>query len=350
MPADIYDNMVSVRTDSHGEAWHGLGGFVGEQTAGKTMDKYPNGIPHYEKRLLYMPDDLGEAMTPTNSYGLVRCATKSFPSEMIGTCAKEYNLVQPVDLAAAFDGNVGVPIETLGFLSGGKYMFLTWQLPMGKVVVGKDDESTVFGTVMAGFDGKVAVSLSTLFFRVVCQNTFNMAQNVLRDGDAKKDGRGRVWVGHHNSKNILRDLSAWMRHVQGDAEKDAGLAQSLFNRLLDTPVNSEAVLQSLLLQIYPDPQPIPVYFPSDLRQEKEEKVEIARAKADVDRKAISALFNGGDKTTFSTGDNYWKLFNNVTNYENHVRPSKKDTANSIVFGNRSKQMNLALSVLNSQTN
>lgn len=345
MAVDAFGKRISVRTDTNGEAWHGLGGFTGAQTACETMDRYADGIPHYEKRSLFMADDDGK-MIDTETFGLVRCATKDSPSSLIGNCAAEYNLVQPIDLAQAFDANVRQPIETLGFLSDGKYMFFTWELPKSRIVVGKDDESKVFGTVMAGFDAKVAVSLSTLFFRVVCKNTFNMAQAVLRNGDGKEDGkaRGRVWVGHHNSRNIIRDLSAWMKHVQQDAEKDASLAESMFNRLLATPVKSEAVLENLLLQLYPDPKPVPDYYPAELRGEKQELVDIGRAKAEVDRNYIRSLFNGDDKTA-PEGENAWKLFNNVTYYENHVRPSKKDTANSIVFGNRSRTMNAAMKTL-----
>jgi len=138
-------------------------------------------------------------------------------------------------------------------------------------------------------------------------------------------------------------LSAWMGHVQRENEKQTVLAESLFNKLASTPVDNKNVLKSLIEQIYPSPAPLG-FFPDELRSEKEDKIQKEVEKMEADRIAVEGLFSGGDKTT--NGATAWDLFNNVTFYENHVRLSKKDTANSIVFGNRSKQMNFAMAVLN----
>ena len=343
MSVDAFGNRLAIREDLNGPAWHKLGGFDGEQTAQGTMEKFSDGIPTYQKRKVFVEWDNG--FSPTSDFAIVRSETKDDPQRLvIGYCGKAYNIVQPEDIGVAFDECVKRPIETLGILSAGRKMFVTWQLQKSKIIVGKDDEVNMFGSLMAGFDAKVAISLGILNFRVVCNNTFQMAQNIVMKGEKSENGSaGRVWVGHHNSKNILRDLRAWMKHVEQESEKRAGLAESLFNRLAITPVNKESVLKSIIAQMYPMPNVNLDSIPVELREEKEQKIVAEVEKVTEDRTLIEELFWGKDKTT--NGVSAWDLFNNTTFYENHVRNSKKSPYNSIVFGNRSKQMNESLSVL-----
>jgi hypothetical protein len=170
-----------------------------------------------------------------------------------------------------------------------------------------------------------------------------MGQDFLKNNKSENGSTGRVWVGHHNSKNILRDLRAWMRHVEQESEKRASLAESLFNRLAITPVNKDSILKSLIEQMYPLPENNLESIPFELRDEKEKKINDATEKAQNDRLLVEELFWGKDKTTNAT--TAWDLFNNATFYENHIRERKKDKYNSIVFGNRSKQMNQSLGIL-----
>lgn len=335
--------MVAVRTDSgNGEAWHSMGSFAGAQSAIEASDKFSAGIPIFVKEPNYFKNSDGE-FVPTGDNVILRLPMKNKPEHLpMGHCTDRYTIVQAEEIFRAFDEKVSQPIETLGFIGEGEKAFLTWEMPRS-VVVGGKDEVKMFGTVLAGFDAKVSLSLSLISFRTLCENTFNMSQEIIRKSKSDGKSEGRVWVGRHNSPNILRDLSAWMGHVQKDAEKQLALAESLFNKLNSTPVDNKNVLKSLIEQIYPSPAPLG-FYPDELRSEREEKIQKEAEKAEADRLAIEALFGGGDKTT--NGATAWDLFNNVTFYENHVRLSKKDTANSIVFGNRSKQMNFAMSVLN----
>jgi hypothetical protein len=325
---------VAVRTDSgNGEAWHKLGSFEGAQSAIEASDKFKGGIPVFAKEPTFIK--IGDMYLPTEEFAIVRLAMKHDQKlKVMGNCTERYNIVQPTEIFQAFDERVNQPIETLGFIGDGEKAFLTWAMPRS-IIIGDMDEVKLFGTVLAGFNGKISLSLSLMSFRALCENTFNMAQEILRK--TKSDGKteGRIWVGHHNSPNILRDLGAWMGHVQKNAEAQVALAESLFNKLASTPVDDKNVLKSLIEACYPAPEPIG-FFPDELRSEKQEKIDDMIAKAEADRTAIEGLFNGGDKTTKS---NLWDLFNNTTYYENHVRLSKKDTANSIVFGARASQMN-----------
>lgn len=342
MSVDAFGNRLAIREDLNGPAWHKLGGFDGEQTAQGTMEKFSDGIPTYQKRKVFVEWDNG--FSPTSDFAIVRSETKDDPQRLvIGYCGKDYHIVQPEDIGLAFDECVKRPIETLGILSAGRKMFITWQLQKSKIVVGKDDEVNMFGTLLAGFDAKVAISLGNIAYRTVCDNTFRTSQDFMKNTKSENGSVGRVWVGRHNSKNILRDLRAWMKHVEQESEKRAVLAESLFNRLAVTPVNKDSILKSLIEQMYPMPDVNLESIPVELRNEKEEKISSEIEKVTEDRSLVEELFWGKDKTT--NGVSAWDLFNNCTFYENHVRSSKKSPYNSIVFGNRSKQMNDALSVL-----
>lgn len=343
MSVDKFGNRLAIREDINGAAWHQLGGFVGEQTAIATLDTFTDGVPYFVKRESFYRSENGKKFIRDEDYALVRMPIKDDPKEhKVGSCGKDYNIVQPFDIATAFDEKVKRPIETLGFLSHGEKMFLTWEMPRS-VIVGGTDEVKLFGTILAGFDARVAISLSTLSFRVVCRNTFNMAQNVVKYGkEGSSQKAGRIWVGRHNSPNILRDLSAWMGHIQKDAERQVSLAENFFGKLAATPVDNKNVLKSLVEAIYPDPKQVG-NVPDELLGEKMKVFDKKEEKVARDRDAVLSLFAGGDSTT--NGATAWDLFNNVTFYENHVRDSKKDENNSIVFGNRNKQMNDAFAVL-----
>lgn len=346
MTSNIMDEtnspMVMVRTDSgQGEAWHVMGSFIGNKTAKEGMDTFADGVPVFEKQPTYFVNDEG-AHELTGDFAILRKPVKNdLKTRVMGYCTDKYNIVQPWDITKAFDAEVKQPVETLGFIGKGEKAFLTWTMPRS-IIVGGSDEVKTFGTIMAGFDGKVSISLSLLCFRTLCENTFNMAQSVIKSKKSDGTSEGRLWVGRHNSPNILRDLSAWMGHVQMSAEAQLAMTENLFNKLDSTPVDDKNVLKSLIEAIYPLPAELG-FYPESIRQERQDKLDKEISKADADRVAIEMLFGGGDKTT--QGNTAWDLFNNVTYYENHVRLSKKDTASSICFGNRSDQMNDALLVL-----
>ena len=351
MSVNAFGNRLAIREDLEGAAWHKLNGFVGAQSAQETIDKFSDGIPVFVKEPTFIPvrGDDGEILSyeQDGEFAILRLPTKDDPKRVkVGNCTSRYTIVQPTDIAKAFDENVNRPIETLGFLGGGEKMFTTWTMPKSEIVVGKDDVVKLFGTVLAGFDAKVSVSLSLLTFRVVCENTFNAAIGVIDNKQSDGKTEGRVWMGRHNSPNILRDLSSWMKHVEQTAEREIDMLESFFNKMQATPVDDKNVLKSLIEQIYPDAKKLPEYYPSDLRSEKEEKIEKEQTKVETDRMTMESLFGGQGIAIDATA---WGLFNCCTQLEKE-RLSKKDKNSSIVFGGRAQTMNHAFSVITNFVN
>lgn len=294
----------------------------------------------YEKRPVTV--FLNGVQQEKKDFAIVRSAIPSHPEERIlGFVKKNYNILQPLDICQEFDDNVGAPVETLGFLGNGEKLFMTWHLPGFDV---NGDEIKLYGFVASGYDGKFGSSLYVVTVRVVCSNTFAMAvtEGETTTKEDKKDGRGKVWSGRHNSLNLSRDLGVWMEHVQGRAVSQSTSLASMFAAMANKPIVNTQSLTSLLFKIYPDPKPLPADYPSRIRAEKQEKIDVLAAKAERDRAVISDLFGGQGIEITPDG---WGLFNAVTQYENHVRVTKKPSDYSVILGNRSNTMNKAAQVI-----
>jgi hypothetical protein len=292
---------------------------------------------YYEKRPVAVFINGGQQQV--KDFAIVRSPIPSDPTEkIVGYAKKGYNILQPLDICAAFDENVKQPVETLGFLgSTGEKLFLTWSLPGFDV---NGDEIQLYGFVAVGYDGKFGATLYVVSVRVICANTFTMA---VSEGESIKEaGRGKIWSGRHNSLNLDRDLGIWMGHVQNKALNKSQSASVIFNTMAKVAIDNQKIAEKLIYQIYPDPKTLPKDFPDQLRDEKQDKIDILASKAEKDRAMVMALFGGQgiaiDATAFG-------LFNAVTQAENHNRMEKKPANYSILFGARAKQMAAAFNVL-----
>ena len=319
--------------------WHRLG-IVSDKEMGAQEALGCIESPYYEKRPVTV--ELDGQKVEYGDYAIIRSAIPNDPQErVVGTVKKNYNILQPIDIASKFDEEVNQPLETLGFLgTHGDKMFLTWSLP--DFVVGKDDRVKLFSFVAAGYDGKFGASLNIVTVRVVCQNTFSMAVNESENGDKRK-GTGRVWSGRHNSNTLERDLGIWMHHVQERALNQGKKASDIFNVMAATAIKNQNTLNNLLGKIYPDPKSLPANYPERLKAEKQSKIYDLTVKAERDRNLVLDLFNGAG-IACSDGT-VWSLFNATTQYENFGRVTKKPSDYSILFGNRANTMNRAFETL-----
>jgi hypothetical protein len=179
-----------------------------------------------------------------------------------------------------------------------------------------------------------------VYKRVVCKNTYMAA---LREAEySKEPGKGKLWQGKHNSPNVTRDLEIWMEHVQLEAEQRANGMKDMFAAFAAKPLIDNNTLADLLFQIYPDPAPIPAYFPDKLRDAKQTAIDKAAELAERDRVMVESLFGGAGTAITPDG---WGLFNSVTEYENYGRNSKKAPEYSILLGERAATMSRAVSVI-----
>ncbi len=336
-------NLFGERFYGHRDAaWHKLG-IVTEEGMSANEAFAALGGYYFDKRPVTVT--LNNVAAETGDFAVVRSACPDDPEErLMGFTTKAYQIIQPQEIVDMFDRSVKQAVETMGMLGKGERMFLTWGLPEIDI---EGDVVKVYGFIGAGYEPGLGVSLNVVTTRVVCENTWCAAMAEAMGPKQKEQGRGRVWTGKHNSPNVGRDLEIWMEHVQTEAEQRANAMQDMFNAFRATPITDNKTLADLLFQIYPDPAPIPDYFPAKLRDEKQAKIDKVAELAERDRTMVESLFNGAG--TQITGD-AWGLFNAVTEFENYGRTSKKEPEYSILFGERANVMSRAATVLNGWVN
>jgi hypothetical protein len=321
-------------------AWHNLGICTEDDTS--AVNALGLLTPYFfEKRpvTIFMNNELVEV----GDYAIVRSPVPDDPKERnFGYATKHYTIVQPLEICEIFDENVKQPVETLGMLGKGEKLFLTWKMPEFDV---KGDQVDLYGFVACGYDAKFGVSLNVVTTRVVCQNTWSIA--VSEAEHTQVEGRGRIWIGRHNSGNIKRDLGIWMEHVQEQAQGKAEVTKALFNQFAEFPMEDKDVVYNLLFGIYPDPKKLPVDYPAKLAGEKQATIDELTEKAKKDRESVFNLFDGQDTAIDATA---WGLFNSCTEFENWGRSTKKDASASIMIGNRANTMTRAASVIQAYVN
>lgn len=320
-------------------AWHRLG-IVSQQDESAIQVLQQLGEYTIEKRPVFVT--INNKNQETGDYALIRSITKEDNKEVnFGYCTKQYSVMQPSEIAEIFDNSVKQPVETMGMLGQGEKLFLTWKLP--DIDVKDDDKVQTYGFVASGYDGKFGSSLSVVTTRVVCQNTFNIAINEGQNQKYNETGKGKVWSGKH-SASMKRDLSIWMEHIQEKALRKSEEIKESLEAMALFPVSSTSVLADILFSVYNDPLPLPLDYPSKLKDEKQEKIDMLTEKARNDRNLVEELFNGAGTQIDQT---MWGLFNSITEYENWGRMTKKPAEYSIVMGNRANTMSKAYNTITS---
>lgn len=340
MSHDILDdNKVALRGEP---AWHGLGKVYAEDvTARQAYDDFGGGFELTMLPVGVMYDGEEFIKLPKN-YAIVRGPTNNDSNKVVfGFATDHYHVVQPEEIIDGFDKKVGVSIETLGFISQGKKMFLTWKLP--SCFVKETDEIQLYGTVLFGFDKVFSSRFNIGSVRVVCANTFQSALNEETQENRNKRGKGTIYSGKHSDKNLLPNLLAWMSHIQKNAEQQKNLVSNFFTKLSDTKIIHESQAKDLIYAAWPNPNPVSDFIPLELKKKAQEKIDM-----DVE---LKEKIRNGVYETYSTSEGiaidetYYGLFNACTQYFNHRMEAKKETNFSIMWGNRNNHMNHFAEVL-----
>lgn len=334
MPANIYGNNVYSRGQ---KMWHNLGRVGdGDESALDVISKME--LVEFELRPFSIT--LNGNPFEGKDFGIVRVSGSR--EALVGRTKGRYQITQPVRYAEIFDASVGKPVETLGFLGkDGDRMFITWSLPDMDI---HGDVVETYGFLAVGFDGMLGEKLIVTNVRVVCQNTWGAALYGAK-GD-KREGRGEVYSGKHCYTSHEAVLASWMRFVQKDAEERVSMQAGLFRKMESTPVDADTAY-GLFSKVYPYTGELGAYYPDDLRDGREANIAATNAKIDESRDLAMSLFQGAGIAITPTA---WGVLNSVTEAENHHRKSKKDTAYSILLGNRHNIMENAMSVVSNYVN
>ncbi|GEM_PF-3224633 len=284
--------------------------------------------------------ELNNEQVETGDFAIVRGKSGYDNKEIVlDYCTERYHPLQPIDVARSFDTNVQEPAETMAFLKEGNDMFISWKMPSFEVL--KGDEVQMYGIVRTGFDTKNAARLFTSTVRPVCWNTITFAEGWAK-ANTDGQGRGEIWKGKGINKNLLRDLGFWMAHVQEHAKRESELLKSLFSNFAQTPIKTDREAWGILNEAYPDKEDVSAYYPKQLKDDKQARIEAYNESQKRIREGIFTLFSGeGIEIT----PDYWGMMNSTSEYFCHVQPSKKPIAESVMFGGRQKNIMSMVKVL-----
>lgn len=311
------------------QVWHGKG-IVGEIEE-SAMSVYERMTPvRFEQRPFSITLN-GEVYETGKHYGIVRIAEKEV---VIGQTKGRYVLTQPKRYAELFDQYVGKPVETMGFLgTHGKRMFTTWVLPQVDV---HGDKVDMFGLLAAGFDGAFGEQIYETGVRVVCRNTFNKA---ISNSDEKF--KGAVYSGRHTEKDHEETLGIWMQYVTQQAEENVEVYQKLFRKMEETPITTDKAY-NLFSQVYYLKDSIGSYYPDQLRTKDQGTIDDFNQDQMKKRDLALSLFSDAGIEITPT---VYGVYNSVTELENHHIKSKKDSTESILFGDRQNVMENAFNIM-----
>jgi phage/plasmid-like protein (TIGR03299 family) len=227
----------------------------------------------------------------------------------LGVVSDDWRAVQPRQVAEFFKDllvGVGLEIETLGVLQGGKRVWCMAKVGDDAEVV-KGDKVMPYILVATSMDGTLATTIRFTTVRVVCHNTLRMAMG---------SSNGLIKVRHSTHFDIARaqrDLSA--------VSKSFALWMERAKELSDKPISIQQA-GDILRELFAKPA-----------QLSDEKTVIAPATPTAvtiskAESAILGLFQGAGAGSNIPGvaGTAWGLLNAVTAYVDHGMANSKQTA------------------------
>lgn len=304
-----------------GKAWHGLSDVVTEpltmaeafQRSG--LDWLVQREPVYVAR--------GGTFLPVDEY---RAITRGSDLKVLSVQSEDYVEIQNIEPFRFFDELIGadlVRFHSGGSLRGGK---LIWALvdakASGLAIDGQpEDRLAPYIFARTSHDGTVAFDISRCFTRVVCANTFRIAQG---------EGIGsRARIFHRG------DVQARIAEAQAVFAETTGIFQN-YNRVINELAAKQApasLIDDVALELFP---PLTGEDSKSAIKVRHRDAKILALKASLQKELVLL------PQYTQSGASYWTMFNAVTNFADHhqsVRVSERRLANA--GGSREKAVNEA---------
>jgi len=185
-------------------AWHRLGVNVESAVTSADAMRLANLNWRVDKLPLYYTDATGTKREAPDVYGIVRDDT----GEMLGNVGSRYTAIQNHEAFDFLDnvlGQFGAKYETAGAIYGGAKVWMLVHLPNQRFTVGHGDTIEPYALFTNPHDGSGKAFCYPTSERVVCANTFRVAQ--------RDKGKG---IGIRHSGNVKAKIA--------DAQLALGLA------------------------------------------------------------------------------------------------------------------------------
>jgi phage/plasmid-like protein (TIGR03299 family) len=200
----------------------------------------------------------------------------------------------------------GAVIDTIGTLGRGERAFMTLQMPID-LTVGESDKSNLLMTATTGFDGSTATQYLLSAVRVVCANTWRMAEAAATN---------KIRFRHSSS---LEGNEWRAAEAMGMAQQYSELLRSRANALLGTSLRDEdsAVILSELFPFAEGIDPTTTKW-DDLSRGQKNSITRTQTK----RAQVFRLYK--DSPAAAQAGTGWGLYNALTEWADHVAYAKKD--------------------------
>lgn len=267
-----------------------------------------------------MGGDHETPITTNKHFAVVRNDT----STMLGIVGPDYTPIQNEELAYLCERVAvnGVKLNTAGFLNGGQRVWM--QLEGDSFGVGPKGDEVVPTTLFTnGHDGQWPLSSLPTSYRVICQNTLNMALSSARKNNMIISLKH---VGNVSDRleQMVYAIENWKHHTE--------VFQDRVKFLGNKEVTTEMV-QEFWVKLYSN-----MFGTIHSNPQSEESLADNKKATSV----ITNWCNTFDSEVKLSGANMWTAMNAVTYWLDHEQiyrgNNKRDNKfNDILFGNRAKQ-------------
>jgi hypothetical protein len=317
-------------------AWHGLGIALDEKIpALQVMHKLGEVVVTREPVLVELPG--GRLIDVPGRYVLLRHPVPEDDQYVpCGVVTEDYELVSHVEAAGIWDQYVGRYIQTMGFLYGGRAMFIS--TPLQDIDV-RGEEVKLNLALVNWIDGTTANLVMVTGVCPVCANTVRLGEELATERlRLVHDSNMRIWMGVW-----LRDAVRRAETRVADISKACGLMSAY---PMYTPANPRAhqEMTRVLEAAYPDPpEPRTDCAPGVLRQ-RYERYEFAKHAVQQRRLAAVELFAGAGTgiDLESRKGTLWGLYQSVAQLEDRRRGAGEPRSmTSVMLGARGQTIDRA---------
>jgi len=254
---------------------------------------------------------------------IVRHPTPDDPQyHSLGVVKPGYVVLSPQDICEIWDDFVTQPVEAMGSLGKGEYLFITTPLPTFDL---QGDEIQNYLLMISPYSGWEALEVRVTSVRTVCVNTMRLARR----------HSSEVYRVIHRG-NVRENLGMWLEDVWGRSTQRVQTLKEIY-QTFQKRLLSRVEIDRILDHVYPDtPPPNDVYRPTELMENPPTwKVEQNLAKRS--KEAVRRLFEGEGMGSDLPGyqGTAWGLLQADVEWEDYRPTSKYEgAARAILFGDR----------------
>ena len=298
-------------------AWHGLGYVsptampIDEALVAADMDFEWSKSPIHTTVL----DTTGiETIDIPDKFAVIRRNKRDNERKAFGPVGDKYTVHSANEIFSFIDAlqGGGAVLETVGSLGRGEREFVVVRLP-DTVMVGGKDATNLYLTGTTSFDGSTATRFDLTGVRIVCSNTWRLAQRL---------SQGKVTFRHTSHLDGSSDLQKAQRVLELSTEMSESM-QEMGNRLLGITLRDQDAAE-VLATLFPFPDHVKPHMDRELLSPADNRI---ITKQSTLRQSVFQLYKKSEVR--AQDETAWGLFNAVTEFADHYSSVRGDDKQSV---------------------